>query len=97
MYTRWRSLQGAERFGPGEFSGRQGKLAQTGLLSEYLAVLTDRPPRKRTLVTKFAESDQLTCLELPGDNRLRVSAISIESVMKNGTRAAVQMRARTFC
>jgi hypothetical protein len=51
-------------------------------------VLTDRPPRKKTLLTKFAESDQLSGLELPGDDRLRLTAMSIESVMKDGTRAA---------
>jgi hypothetical protein len=89
-------MQGAERFGPGDFSGRQGGLAHPRVLAEYLAVLTDRPPRKKTLLTKFAESDQFTGLELPDDDRLRLSAISIESVMKDGTRAAVQNACAEF-
>ena len=87
---------GAERFAHGNFSGRQGWLAHPRVLVEYLAVLTDRPPRKKALLTKFAESDQLTRLELPGDDRLRQSAISIESVTKNGTRAAVQNACAEF-
>ena len=93
---RIRFCVGAERFGVRDFSGRQGTLAHPSVLAEYLAVLTDRPPRKKILLTKFAESDQLTGLELPGDDRLRLSAISIESLMKNGTRAAVQNACAEF-
>jgi hypothetical protein len=76
--------------------GYKGGLAQARLSAEYLAVLTDRPPHKKTFLTKFAESDQLTRLELPGDDRLRLSALSIESVMKDGTRAAVQRACADF-
>jgi len=71
-------------------------LAHPRLSAEYLAVLTDRPPRKRPLLTKFVESDQLTSLELPNDNRLRISAMSIESAMKDGTRVAVQRACAEF-
>jgi hypothetical protein len=59
-------------------------------------VLTDRPPRKKTFLEKFAESDRLTGLELPGDERLRVAALDIESVMKTGSRAAVQNACAEF-
>jgi hypothetical protein len=76
--------------------GRKAGLAHLRLSAEYLTVLTDRPPRKKTLLTKFAESDQLTGLELPGDDRLRLSALSIESAMKDGTRAAVQHACAEF-
>jgi hypothetical protein len=74
----------------------QGGLAHPRLSAEYLDVLTDRPPRKNALLTKFVESDQLTGLELPGDDRLRLSALSIESAMKDGTRAAVQHACAEF-
>jgi hypothetical protein len=59
-------------------------------------VLTDRPPRKKTFLEKFAESDRLTGLELPGDERLRAAALDIESVMKTGTRTAVQNACAEF-
>jgi hypothetical protein len=71
-------------------------LAHPRFSAEYLAVLTDRPPRKKALLTKFVESDQLTGLELPHDDRLRISAMSIESAMKDGTRAAVQSACAEF-
>jgi hypothetical protein len=59
-------------------------------------VLTDRPPRKKTFLEKFAESDRLTGLELPTDERLRVAALDIESVMKTGTRSTVQNACAEF-
>jgi hypothetical protein len=59
-------------------------------------VLTDRPPRKKIFFAKFTESDQLTGLELPGDNRLRLSALTIETAMKSESRAAVQNACAEF-
>jgi len=53
-------------------------------------VLTDRPPRSKPLLAKFIESDRLTSLELPPDDRLRLLAHAIESLMENGKPAAVQ-------
>ena len=73
-----------------------GGLAHPRLSPEYLVVLTDRPPRKKALLTKFVESDQLTVLELPHDDRLRMSAMSIELAMKDGTRTAVQRACQEF-
>jgi len=73
-----------------------GGLAHPRHSAENLTVLTDRPPRKQALITKFVESDQLTVLELPHDDRLRISAMSIESAMKDGTRAAVQRACAEF-
>ena len=60
-------------------------------------MLTDRPPRSKSLLAKFAESDRLAELELPSDDRLRVFAQSIESLIDGGTRAAVSRRARSSC
>lgn len=71
-------------------------LAHIRLSAEYLSVLTDRPPRKKALLPKFVESDHLTILELPNDDRLRLSALSIESAMKDGTRAAIQLACAEF-
>jgi hypothetical protein len=44
-------------------------------------MLTDRPPRKSNL-GGFRESDLLTTLDLPDDDRLPVIAKSIEAAMK---------------
>jgi hypothetical protein len=59
-------------------------------------VLTDRPPRNKTLLAKFAESDRLVSLALPPDDRLRVLAQSIESLIEDGTRGAVQQACAEF-
>jgi hypothetical protein len=59
-------------------------------------VLTDRPPRNKSFVKKFAESDRLGQIELPGDARLRQSALVIESVMKDGARGVVQNACTDF-
>jgi hypothetical protein len=59
-------------------------------------VLTDRPPRSKSLLAKFAESDRLAELELPSDDRLRVLAQSIESLIDGGTRAAVEQACTEF-
>jgi hypothetical protein len=61
-----------------------------------LSMLTDRPPRQKTLATKFAESDQLASLELPQDARLRLSALAIESAMQDESRAAIQRACAEF-
>jgi hypothetical protein len=53
-------------------------------------VLTDRPPRKPALRTKFHESDLLTTLELPADHRFQELARSIESAMKDGKPPAIR-------
>jgi hypothetical protein len=59
-------------------------------------VLTDRPPRKKTLLIKFIESDQLTGLALPSDDRLRRSAALIESATQAEARAAIQHACSEF-
>ena len=59
-------------------------------------MLTDRPPRNKTLLAKFAESDRLVSLGLPPDDRLRVLAQSIESLIDGGTRTAVQQACAEF-
>jgi hypothetical protein len=53
-------------------------------------MVTDRPPRAKALLTKFAASDQLGGLPLPGDDRMRLAAAAIEAAMKGGARTAVQ-------
>ena len=52
-------------------------------------MLTDGPPLDRALQEAFRQSDRLTTLELPPDNRLRMPAISLEAAMKSEQRAAV--------
>jgi hypothetical protein len=74
----------------------RGEIAYSRHSAEYLAVLTDRPPRQKALLTEFVESDQLTELELPADDRLRISTMSIESTMKDGTRTAVHRACAGF-
>jgi hypothetical protein len=52
-------------------------------------MLTDAPPRKRNLES-FRESDRRNLLPLPSDQRLRSSAASIESAMKEGLATDLQ-------
>jgi hypothetical protein len=59
-------------------------------------VLTDSPPRTSALRARFIESDRLTTLALPPDNRLRDLAQSIEAIMPSGRRAAVQEACAEF-
>jgi hypothetical protein len=61
-----------------------------------LSVHTDRPPRSKTLLAKFAESDQITTLDVPHDERLRTLAATIESVIKDGSRAGVTRACADF-
>ena len=53
-------------------------------------MLTDGPPRNARLRTQFLESDELSNLEVPPDDRLRASANAIASAMINGRSAAVR-------
>lgn len=59
-------------------------------------MVTDRPPRTKSLLAKFVESDRLVSLELPPDDRLIVVARSIEQLVENGERAAVQEACAEF-
>ena len=59
-------------------------------------MLTDRPPRKATLLATFLESDRLTTLELPCDNQLRQLARSIEFAMIGGVPAATRSACTEF-
>ena len=53
-------------------------------------MLTDCPPLKARHLAGFLESDRLRTLDLPQDERLRTSAISVDSAMKAGITAAVR-------
>ena len=59
-------------------------------------MLTDRLPRKKTLRAKFLESDQLTRIEVPPDDRLRASSAIIEAAMKQESRPAIQKACADF-
>jgi hypothetical protein len=65
-------------------------LALAAAWHEYLIMVTDRPPRAKALLTKFAASDQLAGLPLPSDDRMRLAAATIEAAMKGGARTTVQ-------
>jgi hypothetical protein len=75
---------------------RTAETCHSGWYRRKLAVITDRPPRSKALLTKFMESDRLANLELPPDDRLRVLARSIESLLEAGTRVAVQSACAEF-
>jgi hypothetical protein len=53
-------------------------------------MLTDRPPRSASLLRSFLESDQLTSLAVPQEDRLHALAGSIDSAMQGGTNAQVR-------
>jgi len=59
-------------------------------------MLTDSPPRKARHLAGFLESDRLRTLDLPQDERLRTSAISVDSAMKAGATAAVRHACAEF-
>jgi hypothetical protein len=59
-------------------------------------VLTDRTPRNAALHAAFLESDGLRTLEVPPDDRLRISAQSIESTMKVGKTTPVRQACAEF-
>jgi hypothetical protein len=58
-------------------------------------MLTDAPPRKRSLKA-FLESDRLNTLALPDDDRLRSIAERIESAMKAAEIRAVRIASEEF-
>ena len=59
-------------------------------------MLTDRPPRLKTLLAEFRASDQLAMLELPQDNRLRGPAKAIEAAMNSEDRRSVRKACTDF-
>ena len=59
-------------------------------------MLTDLPPRDRSLLAKFNESDRLTTLELPQDTRLRELSQTIEAAMQSEKRPAIQQACAEF-
>jgi hypothetical protein len=58
-------------------------------------MLTDGPPRRKNLAS-FTESDRLTTLRLPADDRLPKTAALIAGAMKTATPAAVLRHSREF-
>src|SRR5271157_1124212 len=59
-------------------------------------MLTDRPPSTAALRARFLESDRLTALEVPEDDRLRASAKSIASAMQGSTASSVRQECVEF-
>ena len=59
-------------------------------------MLTDRPPRKSSLLSEFQGSDRLNVLELPQDNRFQELARRIESAMSDGSLAAIRIASAEF-
>jgi hypothetical protein len=59
-------------------------------------VLTDRPPRRVSLLTEFQESDGLNILKLPQDNRFQMLAQRIESMMGDGSQADIRIASTEF-
>ncbi|HEY3132269.1 MAG TPA: hypothetical protein VGL91_22630 [Acidobacteriota bacterium] len=59
-------------------------------------MLTDSPPRDKALLAQFLESDRLSIIELPQDDRLHTIAKSIDFAMKGGTSAAVRYACAEF-
>lgn len=59
-------------------------------------MVTDRPPRKASLLTKFHDSDRLTALELPSDNRFQELARSVELAMVRGEPALIRDECADF-
>jgi hypothetical protein len=61
-------------------------------------MLTDRPPSTAAILARFLESDRLTTLEVPEDDRLQASAKSIDSAMQDSTALSVrQARVELRC
>lgn len=59
-------------------------------------MLTDRPPSNPALRAQFLASDQLTKLEVPGDDRLLLHAKSIECALKDAGRTAMLRACSNF-
>ena len=59
-------------------------------------MLTDRPPSTAALRARFLESDRLTALDIPKDDRLQASAESIASAMQDSTASSVRQACVEF-
>ena len=59
-------------------------------------MLTDRPPSTAALRARFLESDRLTALDIPNDDRLQASAESIHSAMHGSTASSVRQACTEF-
>jgi len=59
-------------------------------------MLTDRPPRTAALTAKFIESERLTTLEVPPDDRLKMSSKSIHLALQGSTPSAVRQACAEF-
>jgi hypothetical protein len=59
-------------------------------------MITDKPPRTKSLLAQFRESDRLTSFAVPPDPELFRLAQVIESVMKEGGRAEVAQACSEF-
>jgi hypothetical protein len=59
-------------------------------------MVTDRPPRKASLLAKFQDSDRLITLELPRDNRFQELARSIELAMEDGAPVIIRNACAEF-
>src|SRR5215831_10372573 len=59
-------------------------------------MLTDPMPRKPALLAVFLESDRLSTLEIPLDDRLRAPAKSLESGMRDGSSTRVRQACSEF-
>jgi hypothetical protein len=59
-------------------------------------MLTDRPPRKPSFLTAFAESDLRRTLDLPASNVLQATAKPIEASLESSTSKAVRQACEDF-
>jgi len=83
-------------------SEEQNKMARTvpackaGEPAKDWMVLSDRPPRKLSVLREFQESDRLNILELPQDHRFQELAHKIELAMKDGARVSIRVASTEF-
>ena len=61
-----------------------------------MCMLTDRAPRKPSLLAGFLESDRNRTLAIPPDNRLGASAKSLEAALNAGASADASQACREF-
>jgi hypothetical protein len=61
-----------------------------------VAMLTDRTPRKKTLLAGFIKSDENRALDLPQDDRLKMLSTSLEAALKAGTIPPVRLLCEKF-
>ena len=61
-----------------------------------VALLTDRAPRRPTLLAAFLESDRSGTLDIPQDDRLKAAAKSIESALAAETAKSVRQACAEF-